>query len=229
ALGAGSPVTPTASSRLRHPEATAIPRHCSRARPGATCHRPSPISPEVWVSASGASLSTTAGSATPRNGRPIVRHPSFTDPTTAGASSTGSPSSIGCRTKVTDVAVEVDNLSKTYVPASRALRFLLRTQIREPVVALDRVAFTVPVGGLCVVAGQNGAGKSTLFRSLVGLVVRTPGSAGVRGRDVVEQSRAVRAVIGYMASDDRTLWLRLSCIENVGFHARLRGVPPAER
>jgi ABC-2 type transport system ATP-binding protein len=130
---------------------------------------------------------------------------------------------------VTDVAVEVDNLSKTYLPASRALRFLLRTQIREPVVALDGVAFTVPVGGLCVVAGQNGAGKSTLFRSLVGLVVPTTGSAAVLGLDVVEQSRAVRAVIGYMASDDRTLWLRLSCIENVGFHARLRGVPPAER
>ena len=128
-----------------------------------------------------------------------------------------------------DAAIEVTDLAKTYLPSPRALRFLLRTQIREPVVALDGVSFTIPFGDLCVVAGQNGAGKSTLFRSLVGLVVPTAGSATVLGLDVVQQARAVRATIGFMASDDRTLWLRLSCLENVGFHARLRGIPPAQR
>jgi ABC-2 type transport system ATP-binding protein len=129
---------------------------------------------------------------------------------------------------VADLAIEVEGLGKTFLPSSRMLRFLLRTQIQQKVVALEQVTFTVPVGGLCVVAGQNGAGKSTLFRSLVGLVVPTAGAASVLGLDVIDHAREVRAVIGYMASDDRTLWLRLSCLENVGFHARLRGVPPVE-
>ena len=127
-----------------------------------------------------------------------------------------------------DLAIEVRALGKTYFPSSRMLRFLLRTQIQRKVVALEDVTFTVPVGSLCVVAGQNGAGKSTLFRSLVGLVVPTTGTASVLGLDVVDHAREVRAAIGYMASDDRTLWLRLSCLENVGFHARLRGVPPMD-
>jgi len=130
---------------------------------------------------------------------------------------------------MTEFAVEVRDLSKTYMPSSPWLRVLLRTQIKEPVVALNHVSFTVPEGALTVVAGQNGAGKSTLFRLLVGLVVPTAGSASVLGRDVVDHALAVRSAIGFMASDDRTLWLRLSCRENVGFHARQRGIPAAQR
>ena len=130
---------------------------------------------------------------------------------------------------MTSPAVVVTQLSKTYSPSPLWLRVLLKTQVRRPVVALDGVTMTVPTGSICVVAGPNGAGKSTLFRCLAGLVVPTAGAASVLGFDSARQSRQVRGVIGFASGDERSLWLRQSCEDNVGFHARLRGVSRADR
>lgn len=124
-------------------------------------------------------------------------------------------------------AVVVTGVSKVYEPFAPWMRILVRSQVRQPVVALDDVSFSIPSGTICGVIGPNGAGKSTLFRILTGLTTPTRGTATVLGMDVVAERLAVQRNIGFMPADDRTLLLRQTCWENLGFHGRLRGI--AER
>src|SRR5204862_1157041 len=105
------------------------------------------------------------------------------------------------------------------------MRFFLRTQIHHPVKALDDVSIRFDGGQICVVAGPNGAGKTTLFKILTGLLAPTSGSATVVGIDATRESPQLRRVVGFMAGDDRSLWLRLTCTQNLEFRGRLQGMP----
>jgi ABC-2 type transport system ATP-binding protein len=120
--------------------------------------------------------------------------------------------------------IQVRDVSKVYVPSPLWLRALIRTSVREPVHALKNVSLEVMPGKICAVVGPNGAGKSTLFRVLTGLTTPTTGSATVAGFDAEHQSTAVRRMVGFMPADDRSLWLRNTCIENLQFHGRLQGM-----
>src|SRR5207237_8809473 len=104
------------------------------------------------------------------------------------------------------------------------MRFFLRTQIHEAVRALDDVSISVDGGQICVVAGPNGAGKTTLFRTLTGFLAPTDGYASVIGIDATRESPDLRRVVGFMSGDDRSLWLRLTCEQNLEFRGRLQGL-----
>ncbi len=122
-------------------------------------------------------------------------------------------------------AVDVRNISKTYIPSPPMMRVLLRSAIKEPVHALKGVSFQVEPGTICAIVGPNGAGKSTLFRTLTGLTTPTTGDGFVHGYDVTTQSFQVRKVIGFHAADERMLLGRHSVKENLMFHGRLQGIP----
>lgn len=128
----------------------------------------------------------------------------------------------------TDLAIEVRGLGKVYEPAPRWLRAFLRTQVSEPVRALDAVDLHLEQGTVLVVAGPNGAGKSTLFRILAGLVAPTTGVATVLGQDATAQSVDLRRNLGFVSGDDRSLWLRHTVMENLEFRARLQGLRRTE-
>ena len=102
-------------------------------------------------------------------------------------------------------AVEVTRLTKVYLPSPRWMRVFLRTQISQPIRALDEVSLSFARGQICVVAGPNGAGKTTLFKILTGLLAPTDGLASVVGIDATRESAELRRVVGFMAGDDRSL------------------------
>ncbi len=120
--------------------------------------------------------------------------------------------------------VSLRGLSKTYQPTPPLMRFLVRTAIRDDVVALDGVDLEVRAGEICAVVGPNGAGKTTMFRILTGLTTPTGGTADVLGLDAHHESLQVRRVIGWMPAEDRSLFMRLTCQENLHFHGRLQGL-----
>lgn len=120
-------------------------------------------------------------------------------------------------------AVQLRGLTKVYEPSPRWMRALTRSASRTAKVALDGVDLDVERGTICAVVGPNGAGKSTMFRLLMGLTTPTAGSAHVLGLDCSDRAQSRRAPIGFMPADDRSLFLRLSCRENVAFQASLRG------
>jgi ABC-2 type transport system ATP-binding protein len=105
-----------------------------------------------------------------------------------------------------------------------------RVEVREVsrsfgrVLALDRVSLRVRAGEIHGLLGPNGAGKTTLLRVLTGLVDADSGHVRVAGCDPARSGRALRALVGTVPSGDRSLYLRVSGLENLVFFARLQGL-----
>lgn len=125
---------------------------------------------------------------------------------------------------MSEASVVVRGLRKVYTPSPRWMKMLVRTNLKHNVVALDNVDFEVGPGEVLAVVGPNGAGKSTAFRILVGLTSPTAGLAEIMGFNCATQSRRVRRLVGWMPAEDRSLLLRLSCKENLKFHATLHAM-----
>jgi len=118
--------------------------------------------------------------------------------------------------------IEVDGVGKVYVKP-RSLGDLLRAPLRpaERVRALDGATLHVARGEIFGLLGPNGAGKTTLLKILTGLVTPTRGSARVMGNDVVHAHFEVRRSIGFVTSEERSFYWRLTGRENLQFFGRL--------
>jgi len=91
------------------------------------------------------------------------------------------------------------------------------------VVALDGVSLSVRGGEVHALLGPNGAGKTTLLRVLTGLVDPDGGHVRIAGLDPARSGRELRRRVGLVPSGDRTLYLRISGLENLVFFGRLHG------
>jgi len=94
--------------------------------------------------------------------------------------------------------------------------------------AVDGVSFAVRRGEVFGFLGPNGAGKTTTIRMLCGLLRPSAGRGRVAGFDLLAETEAIKRRIGYM-SQAFSLYGDLTVDQNIGFFARLNGVPPAER
>jgi ABC-2 type transport system ATP-binding protein len=90
-------------------------------------------------------------------------------------------------------------------------------------VALSGVSLSVRAGEVHALLGPNGAGKTTLVRILTGLLAPTHGTVRVLGLDASKSPRELRKRVGFVPSGDRSLYLRVSGLENLAFFARLHG------
>ena len=104
--------------------------------------------------------------------------------------------------------IEVQNLSKRYPTR----------------LAVDDVTFSVREGEIVGFLGPNGAGKTTTMRVLTGFLPPSAGTARVAGHDVVSQSKAARASLGYLPESAAT-YPEMRVREYLAFRARLEGVP----
>jgi ABC-2 type transport system ATP-binding protein len=64
--------------------------------------------------------------------------------------------------------------------------------------AIDHLDFTVAKGEVVGFLGPNGAGKSTTMRILAGSLGASAGRALIGGIDVLQDPRAVKAMVGYL-------------------------------
>ena len=69
--------------------------------------------------------------------------------------------------------------------------------------ALKNLDLHVPDKAIFAFLGPNGAGKTTTIKLLLGLIKPTSGSGTVMGKDIVRESVAIRADIGYLPQDFR--------------------------
>jgi Cu-processing system ATP-binding protein len=96
------------------------------------------------------------------------------------------------------------------------------------VTALDGLSLSVEEGSTFGLLGTNGAGKTTLFKLLVGHTTPDVGRLEVAGRDVSSEGTAVRRFVGYLP-EQAGFPGSLTGREVLSFHARMRGLPTAER
>jgi len=87
---------------------------------------------------------------------------------------------------MSDQAIEITGLRKTYAGGKEALR---------------GVDLNVPAGSIFGLLGPNGAGKSTLINILAGLVNKTSGQVRIWGFDQDVNPRQSRAAIGVMPQE----------------------------
>jgi ABC-2 type transport system ATP-binding protein len=69
--------------------------------------------------------------------------------------------------------------------------------------ALQGLNLQVPRNSIYGFLGPNGAGKSTTIKMLLGLTHPTAGKALIFGKDITQESLAVRRKVGYLAQDPR--------------------------
>ncbi|MES2120013.1 MAG: ABC transporter ATP-binding protein [Pseudomonadota bacterium] len=114
---------------------------------------------------------------------------------------------------MTDAAIRIESLSKTYAGGKKAL---------------NDVSFDVPRGQIFGLLGPNGAGKSTLINILAGLVMKTSGNVTIWGFDIDEHPRNSKRAIGVVPQEiifDPFFTPR----ETLEIQAGLYGVPARER
>jgi ABC-2 type transport system ATP-binding protein len=96
-----------------------------------------------------------------------------------------------------------------------------------PLVAVNKLNFTVQPGEVFGLLGPNGAGKTTTLSMLCTILKPTSGTAIINGVDVTEHPSQVRRMIGIVFQDP-SIDDRLTGRENLEMHANLYGVPSAE-
>ncbi|WNO53841.1 ABC transporter ATP-binding protein [Stakelama saccharophila] len=114
---------------------------------------------------------------------------------------------------MTDAAIEIEGLSKTYEGGKQAL---------------DNVDLTVPRGQIFGLLGPNGAGKSTLINILAGLVNKTGGRASIWGFDIDRHPRNAKVSIG-IVNQEITFDPFFTPFETLEIQAGLFGVPKGRR
>src|SRR5690242_17730448 len=96
-----------------------------------------------------------------------------------------------------------------------------------PILAVDRVSFTVPAGEIYGLLGPNGAGKTTTIRMIVGLLRPDHGYAEVAGYRTSDSPDEVKSRVGLVSANDGVYpWLTVR--EMLLFFADLYGLAPRE-
>jgi ABC-2 type transport system ATP-binding protein len=106
-----------------------------------------------------------------------------------------------------DLAIDVRGMTK---------RFGTRTVV-------DRIGMQVRRGEIYGFLGPNGSGKTTFIRMLCGLLRADGGSGTCLGYDVITESEAIRAAVGYM-TQRFSFYEDLSIAENLDFVGRMFGI-----
>ena len=95
------------------------------------------------------------------------------------------------------------------------------------VTAVDGVSLRVVAGAYCCLLGPSGCGKTTTLRIVAGHEAATAGTVRVGAQDVTTASPGRRGTA--MMFQSYALFPHLSCLDNVAFSLKLRGVEKAAR
>ncbi len=123
-------------------------------------------------------------------------------------------------------SIEIHNLSKNFPLLKTYSDIVLHPFTKRETVVLRNINLKVKQGELFGLLGTNGAGKTTLLKILCTLVLPSSGYALVQGLDVTQQAKHVKRLIGYVISDERSFYWRLTGKQNLLFFARLNNVSP---
>ena len=114
---------------------------------------------------------------------------------------------------LTEPALDIENLVKTYPTGVEALR---------------SVSLQIQPGEFFGLLGPNGAGKSTLIHCTTGLAQVTSGSIRTFGHDAITDYEASRLSVGLAPQEPNIDWF-LTVEETLDYHAGYFGMPRRER
>jgi len=125
---------------------------------------------------------------------------------------------------VTEPLIDVRDLERTFDVRRRVEG--RRRRVRDSVVAVHDLTFSVAAGEMVGYIGPNGAGKSTTIKMLTGILVPTGGRVRVAGldpsRDRVELARRIGVVFGQRS----TLWWDLPLRDSFDLLQKIYRIAP---
>jgi ABC-2 type transport system ATP-binding protein len=95
----------------------------------------------------------------------------------------------------------------------------------DEVRAVDGVSFSIGNGELFGLLGPNGAGKTTLIKCISTLLIPDGGTARIAGFNIYSEALEVRKHIGVLTGGERSLYWKLTPVENLRYFSALYGVP----
>jgi len=102
---------------------------------------------------------------------------------------------------------------------------LFKKKRKDEIRAVDGVDFEIKEGEIFGLLGPNGAGKTTLIKCISTLLIPDKGTAIVGGHDINKDPLGVRRMIGVLTGGERSLYWKLTPVENLKYFAALYGVP----
>jgi putative spermidine/putrescine transport system ATP-binding protein len=93
--------------------------------------------------------------------------------------------------------------------------------------AVRNINLKIPAGAYCCLLGPSGCGKTTILRMIAGHESPTEGKVLIDGENVVGEPPVVRGTA--MMFQSYALFPHLTCLDNVAFNLKVRGMGRAER
>jgi ABC-2 type transport system ATP-binding protein len=118
-------------------------------------------------------------------------------------------------------------VKRVLLAAERLTKIFPGTGSRATAALLD-VTLDLRENEVLALVGANGAGKTTFVDLCATLIQPTSGGLRVADEDALECPAGARRRIGYLPSGSRSLYPRLTALQNLEFFASLHGFCPAE-
>jgi len=125
-------------------------------------------------------------------------------------------------------AIETIDLVKNYQELKKYRDYFLSPFKKKIIPALKGINLKIEEGEFFGLLGPNGAGKTTLIKILTTLVLPNSGKAIVAGYDVEKEGKFVRRSIGFVVSEERSCYWRLTGRQNLEFFATLDNLRGAQ-
>jgi len=122
--------------------------------------------------------------------------------------------------------ISCSRVAKTYVVRERA--GLFRRGVRREIDALHGIDLEIGQGEFVGLLGRNGAGKTTLLKIVATLLLPTAGEVEVDGIDALREPTKVRRKLGVVLAGERTLYWKLTAMENLLLFGGLQDLPRRE-
>lgn len=120
------------------------------------------------------------------------------------------------------MVLETTNIKKAYQKDLNLYKqIFLPFSKKQKLKVLDSVDLCIESGQILGLVGPNGAGKTTLLRILADVLKPDEGTIKISGLVADNNNYKIRSQIGYVSSDERSFFWRLTGRENLMFFAKL--------
>lgn len=120
--------------------------------------------------------------------------------------------------------IEVRNIEKTFKRNKPLIKQFIPFVRSKKYYALKNISFSVEAGQILALVGDNGSGKTTLIRIIADLLIADHGTVNLAGQDTKSKGCKIRKKTGYVSSDERSFFWKLTGRENLRFFGCLYGL-----
>ena len=118
--------------------------------------------------------------------------------------------------------IRIENITMRYPLRRRYRDYLLHPFAkRKYFLALKNINLEIAEGDCVAFLGVNGAGKTTLLKLIGGLLYPHKGRIFINGYDSRKQNNLARKSVGFVLSEERSFYWRLTGLQNLEFFGAL--------